>query len=69
MTYVDYADPAHGIAGVPNSTVSYLAGLGYNITYQGPSGSTAHVAVRTKNGTFEAANDPRKAAGAGAALN
>lgn len=41
----------------------------YNVTYESTTGSTGHVALRSANGTFSAANDPRKAAGAGLALN
>jgi gamma-glutamyltranspeptidase/glutathione hydrolase len=59
---------AVGIAGFSNATVAYLKGLGYNATYQDESGSTSHVIVQDKKGVFTAANDPRKAAGAGLAF-
>ncbi|KZP19744.1 gamma-glutamyltranspeptidase [Athelia psychrophila] len=58
---------ALGLPGFPNSTVSYLAGLGYNITYEDLTGSTSHLVARASNGTITAASDPRKAAGRGAA--
>ncbi|KIK69082.1 hypothetical protein GYMLUDRAFT_152648 [Collybiopsis luxurians FD-317 M1] len=67
-TYFEYKDETVGIAGYDNGTVAYFKALGYNITYQGTSGSTAHVVIRQPNGTIEAANDPRKAAGAGLAF-
>ncbi|KAJ7069928.1 gamma-glutamyltranspeptidase [Mycena amicta] len=62
------AGAALGIASFPNATIGYLAGLGYNISGESYTGSTSHVIVRyPKNGMFEAANDPRKAAGGGSA--
>ncbi|ORY39482.1 gamma-glutamyltranspeptidase [Leucosporidium creatinivorum] len=67
QTLFEWKDESVGIAGYDNSTVAYLSSLGYNTTWQGVSGSTGHVAIRSKNGTLSAANDPRKAAGAGLA--
>ncbi|KAF5383428.1 hypothetical protein D9757_006100 [Collybiopsis confluens] len=67
-TYFEYKDESVGIPGYDNRTVAYFSELGYNITYQGTTGSTAHVVIRHPNGTIEAANDPRKAAGAGLAF-
>ncbi|KAL8287474.1 hypothetical protein RQP46_003332 [Phenoliferia psychrophenolica] len=67
VTYFEWKDESVGIAGYSNATVAYMSTLGYNITYQGTSGSTGHVAIRSPNGTLSAANDPRKAAGAGLA--
>lgn len=67
-TYFEIAAPNLGIAGFSNETVAYLEGMGYNVTYEDESGSTSHVIVRDPlTGMFEAANDPRKAAGAGVA--
>ncbi|TRM65849.1 gamma-glutamyltranspeptidase [Schizophyllum amplum] len=58
---------AKGVTPFDNSTVAYLVGLGYNVSSQDVSGSTSHVIVRSKDGTLEAANDPRKSAGGGSA--
>jgi gamma-glutamyltranspeptidase/glutathione hydrolase len=56
------------LVGYNNGTVAYMKSLGYNVTYQGISGSTSHVVARLPDGSFEAASDPRKAAGYGAAF-
>ena len=56
-----------GVTPYDNSTVVYLIGLGYNVTSEDVTGSTSHVIVRSADGTLEAANDPRKSAGGGAA--
>ncbi|KAI4526616.1 gamma-glutamyltranspeptidase [Schizophyllum commune Loenen D] len=56
-----------GVTPYDNSTVAYLIGLGYNVTSEDVTGSTSHVIVRSADGTLEAANDPRKSAGGGAA--
>jgi len=64
-TLFELPAPALGLKGFSNDTVTYLKGLGYNVTYQDTTGSTSHVIVRSKDGLFEAANDPRKAAGGG----
>ena len=61
------AQPNYGLPGISNGTVEYLRGLGYNMTSQLTSGSTSHVIVRSGDGVFEAANDPRKSAGGGSA--
>ncbi|EIM86750.1 gamma-glutamyltranspeptidase [Stereum hirsutum FP-91666 SS1] len=67
-TYFEIAAPNLGIAGFSNATVAYLESMGYNVTYEDESGSTSHVIVKhLDTGLFEAANDPRKAAGAGVA--
>ncbi|KAJ3716028.1 gamma-glutamyltranspeptidase [Lentinula raphanica] len=66
-TYFEIKSENVGIPGYDNSTVAYFRQMGYNITYEDTSGSTAHVVIRQPNGTIEAANDPRKAAGAGLA--
>ncbi|EPQ58687.1 gamma-glutamyltransferase [Gloeophyllum trabeum ATCC 11539] len=68
VTYFEIAAPQLGMAGFDNRTVNYLAGLGYNITYEDESGSTGHIIGRAANGTLTAASDPRKAAGRGAAF-
>ncbi|TFK45646.1 gamma-glutamyltranspeptidase [Heliocybe sulcata] len=67
VTYFEIAAPQLGMAGFDNRTVDYLAGLGYNVTYEDESGSTGHIIGRAANGTLTAASDPRKAAGRGAA--
>jgi len=67
FTYFEYKSENVGIAGYPNSTVAYFSEMGYNISYESTTGSTAHVVIRQPNGTIEAANDPRKLAGAGLA--
>ncbi|KAF7985831.1 hypothetical protein HWV62_504 [Athelia sp. TMB] len=41
-TYFEWKDDDLGLPGFPNSTVSYLAGLGYNTTYEDLTGSTSH---------------------------
>ncbi|KAJ7211992.1 gamma-glutamyltranspeptidase [Mycena pura] len=56
-----------GIAAFPNATVEFLAGLGYQVDGLLYSLSTSHVIVRSEDGTYEAANDPRTAAGGGSA--
>ncbi|KAJ3744073.1 gamma-glutamyltranspeptidase [Lentinula detonsa] len=66
-TYFEYKSENVGIPGYDNATVAYFREMGYNITYEDTTGSTAHVVIRQPNGTIEAANDPRKAAGAGLA--
>ncbi|KAJ7275360.1 gamma-glutamyltranspeptidase [Mycena haematopus] len=68
VTYFEVGNPALGVQGFPNSTVAYLASLGYNMTTEDLTGSTSHVVARAKNGTITAASDPRKAAGRGAAF-
>ncbi|KAJ7203621.1 gamma-glutamyltranspeptidase [Mycena pura] len=55
-----------GIAAFPNATVEFLRGLWYKVDGMA-SMSTSHVIVRSKNGTYEAANDPRRPAGGGSA--
>lgn len=67
VTYLEWAAPQVGIAGYSNETAAYLKDIGYNITYQDTSGSTSHVIIRFRDGMLEAASDPRKAAGYGAA--
>lgn len=68
VTYFELPALAQGLPGFNNGTVAYLKGLGYNATYQGITGSTSHVVARLPNGQFEAASDPRKVAGHGAAF-
>jgi gamma-glutamyltranspeptidase/glutathione hydrolase len=63
VTYFEVASPQVGVAGINNDTVAYLTAKGYNATYQDTTGSTGHVIVRSKEGVFEAASDPRKPAG------
>jgi len=58
VTYFEYAAPELGLPGVDNRTVNYLAGLGYNVTYQSTAGSISHV-ISKINGVLFAANDPR----------
>lgn len=67
LTYVELPAPELGLRGFDNGTADYLAELGHNITYQGVSGSTSHVIIRFPDGQLEAASDPRKSAGKGAA--
>jgi gamma-glutamyltranspeptidase/glutathione hydrolase len=68
-TYLELPAPALGLAGFSNATAAYLnQTVGYDIVYQGVSGSTSHVIVRGADGLLEAASDPRKPAGAGAAF-
>jgi gamma-glutamyltranspeptidase / glutathione hydrolase len=57
----------YGLPGIDNGTLEYLRGLGYNLTSQTTTGSVGHVIVRNADGTYEAANDPRKSAGGGSA--
>ena len=52
-----------GIAGYSNATAAYLRGLGVNVTYVAPGESAAQAIRRLPNGTFDAAADPRVAAG------
>jgi len=59
--------PDYGLPAFLNGTVEYLTGLGYNMTSQLTITSTSHVIVRSADGVFEAANDPRKSAGGGSA--
>jgi gamma-glutamyltranspeptidase/glutathione hydrolase len=63
VTYFEIASPQVGIAGVSNATVEFLKEKGYNATYEDTTGSTGHVIVRSKDGVFTAASDPRKPAG------
>ncbi|KDQ59696.1 hypothetical protein JAAARDRAFT_175189 [Jaapia argillacea MUCL 33604] len=67
VTYFEIAAPQLGMPGFDNSIVHYLAGLGYNVTYEDESGSTGHIIGRSLDGVFTAASDPRKPAGRGAA--
>ncbi|KAF1943619.1 gamma-glutamyltranspeptidase-like protein [Clathrospora elynae] len=46
--------------GFDNSTTAFLQGLGANITWTAPGGSTAQGLRRLMNGTFEAAGEPRQ---------
>jgi gamma-glutamyltranspeptidase/glutathione hydrolase len=67
-TFFELPNQACGLAGYDNSTVAYFRNAGYNITYQNPlGGSTSHAISRLPNGNLEAAADPRKSAGYGAA--
>nr|UHN91797.1 gamma-glutamyl transpeptidase [Lentinula edodes] len=66
-TYFEYDSETVGIAGYDDATMAYFRKIGYNISYISTERSTAHVVIRQPNGTIEAANDPRKAAGAGLA--
>jgi len=67
-TLFELPAPTLGLAGFSNGTVAFLAAKGYNISYQDTSGSTSHIITRSKDGVFEAAADPRKAAGKGLAF-
>ncbi|KAJ6623712.1 gamma-glutamyltranspeptidase [Mycena sp. CBHHK59/15] len=58
---------ALGMKQFGNGTIGWLAGRGYNVSGEDYTGSTSHVIVRGRDGVFEAANDPRKSAGGGAA--
>ncbi|KAF9777737.1 gamma-glutamyltranspeptidase [Thelephora terrestris] len=64
VTYFELPAPADGLPGFDNGTVSFLASLNYNVTYEGITGSTSHI-VGKINGTFHAFSDPRKPAGRG----
>lgn len=67
-TFFELPNQAYRLAGYDNSTVAYFRNAGYNVTYQNPlSGSTSHAISRLPNGLLEAASDPRKSAGYGAA--
>jgi gamma-glutamyltranspeptidase/glutathione hydrolase len=46
--------------GFNNGTTAFLKGLGANITWIGPGQSTAQGLRRLRNGTFEAAGEPRQ---------
>ncbi|KAJ0163446.1 Gamma-glutamyltransferase [Colletotrichum tanaceti] len=43
-----------------NATTAYLAGLGVNVTWVAPGGSTAQGVRLLPNGTFEAGSEPRQ---------
>ncbi|KAK8847660.1 gamma-glutamyltransferase [Kwoniella newhampshirensis] len=61
-------DAEFGIVGYDNGTVSYLAGLGYNVTYVTPGGSVSQAIGRLEDGSYLAASDPRRISGYGAAF-
>jgi len=67
-TLFELPDLSKGLVGYDNGTVAYMKSLGYNTTYQGITGSTSHVVARLPDGRLEAAADPRKQAGYGAAF-
>jgi gamma-glutamyltranspeptidase/glutathione hydrolase len=46
--------------GFNNGTTAFLKGLGANVTWIAPGQSTAQGLRRLKNGTFEAAGEPRQ---------
>ncbi|KAG9196302.1 gamma-glutamyltranspeptidase / glutathione hydrolase [Alternaria panax] len=46
--------------GFDNGTTAFLKGLGSNVTWVAPGSSTAQGLRRLKNGTFEAAGEPRQ---------
>jgi gamma-glutamyltranspeptidase/glutathione hydrolase len=46
-----------------NATIAFLQDKKYNATYEDESGSTGHVIVRSPQGVYTAASDPRKPAG------
>lgn len=52
-----------GIQGYNNQTTAFLANLGVNVTYVAPGQSVVQAVRRLPNGTFDAASDPRLAAG------
>lgn len=57
-----------GIQGYDNATTAYLKGLGVNVTFVAPGESAVQAIRRLTNGTFDAAGDPRVAAGGGLSL-
>lgn len=50
--------PPVNTPGYPNSTIAFLAALGHTVQYVGP-GVSISSAIGHKNGTFDAASDPR----------
>ena len=53
------------VVGYSNETTAFLKGLGHNVTFEAPGGSTAQALRRLVNGTFEAAGEPRQYASGG----
>lgn len=51
-----------------NQTTAFLAGLGHVVQWVAPGGSTAQALRRLRNGTFEAAGEPRQLASGGFAV-
>jgi len=64
VTYFELPNHPDGLIGFNNGTVGFLASLNYNITYEDTTGSVSHIIGKT-DGTFHAANDPRRPAGGG----
>ena len=51
-----------------NSTVNYMKSIGHNVTWMAPGSSTAQCLRLLKNGTFEAAGEPRQKSSGGYAI-
>lgn len=54
--------------GFDNRTTAFLKNLGANVTWNGPTGSSAQGLRRLANGTFEAAGEPRQKNSGGVAV-
>ncbi|KAK0117937.1 hypothetical protein ONS95_012249 [Cadophora gregata] len=64
----EYGSEFQGIKGYNNQTTAFLASLGASISFVAPGSTTAQGLRVLKNGTFEAAGEPRQLNSAGYAI-
>ncbi|PVH81563.1 gamma-glutamyltranspeptidase [Cadophora sp. DSE1049] len=64
----EYASEFQGIKGYNNQTTAFLASLGASVSFIAPGSATAQGLRVLKNGTFEAAGEPRQLNSAGYAV-
>ncbi|KAH7391200.1 putative gamma-glutamyltranspeptidase 1 [Cadophora sp. MPI-SDFR-AT-0126] len=64
----EYASELKGIKGYNNQTTAFVASLGSSISFIAPGSTTAQALRVLKNGTFEAAGEPRQLNSAGYAV-
>ncbi|KAH9209418.1 gamma-glutamyltranspeptidase [Leptodontidium sp. 2 PMI_412] len=64
----EYASEFQGIKGFNNETTAFLASLGASVSFVAPGSTTAQALRILKNGTFEAAGEPRQLNSAGYAV-
>ncbi|KAG4443258.1 hypothetical protein IFR05_001301 [Cadophora sp. M221] len=64
----EYASEFQGIKGYNNETTAFMASLGASVSFVAPGSTTAQALRILKNGTFEAAGEPRQLNSAGYAV-
>lgn len=64
----EWTSEFQGIQGYSNETTAFIASLGSSISFVAPGSTTAQALRVLKNGTFEAAGEPRQLNSAGYAV-